>query len=82
MREETGLGLREIRFVLAQDCIDPAEFHQPAHFLLLNYTAEADGDGVMLNDESEEFCWVTPVEAAALDLNGPTRILLQAATGV
>ena len=82
VREETGLGLREIRFVLAQDCIDPAEFHQPAHFLLLNYTAEADGDGVMLNDEAEEFCWVTPVEAAALDLNGPTRILLQAATGV
>ncbi len=75
--EETGLELREVRFAMVQDCVDPGEFHRPAHFLLLNYTAEATGDAVRLNDEAEEFCWVGLDEALAMDLNRPTRILLE-----
>ena len=76
VREETGLELRNIRFVTVQDCVDSREFHHPAHFLLLNYTAEADRDAVVLNDEAEEFRWVAPEEAVCMDLNAPTRILL------
>lgn len=75
--EETGLVLRDLRFVMMQDCIDPGEFHRTAHFLLLNYTAEAEGDGVILNDEADEFLWVEPREAFAIDLNRPTRLLLE-----
>lgn len=78
VREETGLALRDIRFVMVQDCVDPAEFHVPAHFLLLNYSAEAEEGSVVLNDEAQEHRWVTPGEARAMDLNGPTRILLEA----
>jgi phosphoglycolate phosphatase-like HAD superfamily hydrolase/ADP-ribose pyrophosphatase YjhB (NUDIX family) len=77
VREETGLTLRDLRFVMVQDCVDSEEFHLPAHFLLLNYTAAADHDAVVLNDEAEEFRWVTPAEARALDLNMPTRVLLE-----
>jgi ADP-ribose pyrophosphatase YjhB (NUDIX family) len=77
VREETGLELRDIRFVMVQDCVDSAEFHQPAHFLLLNYAAEAEGEAVVLNDEAEEFRWVTPAEAAVMELNMPTRVLLE-----
>jgi 8-oxo-dGTP pyrophosphatase MutT (NUDIX family) len=62
---------------MVQDCVDSAEFHQPAHFLLLNYAAEAEGDGVVLNNEAEDFRWVTPAEAALMDLNTPTRVLLE-----
>jgi phosphoglycolate phosphatase len=76
VREETGLELRNIRFELVQDCIEPPEFYRRAHFLLLNYTAEATGTDVVLNDEAETHRWVTPDEAAAMDLNGPTRTLL------
>ena len=39
-------------------------------------TATAFGTNVALNDEAENHCWVSPDEAAKLDLNGPTRILL------
>ena len=77
VREETGLELRDIRFALVQDCIEPPEFYKKAHFLLLNYTAVAEGTEVVLNDEAEIHRWVTPDEAAKLDLNGPTRILLE-----
>jgi phosphoglycolate phosphatase-like HAD superfamily hydrolase/ADP-ribose pyrophosphatase YjhB (NUDIX family) len=76
VREETGLELRDIRFALVQDCIEPPEFYKKAHFLLLNYTAVATTTDVVLNDEAETYRWVTPEEAARLDLNGPTRILL------
>jgi 8-oxo-dGTP pyrophosphatase MutT (NUDIX family) len=77
VREETALDLRDVHFVMVQDCVDSGEFHRPAHFLLLNYTAEADSDRVVLNEEAEEFCWVDPREAFALDLNLPTRKLLE-----
>jgi hypothetical protein len=39
--------------------------------------AEADSEAVVLNEEAEEFRWVTPREAGAMDLNAPTRILLE-----
>jgi phosphoglycolate phosphatase len=74
--EETGLQLTGIRFELVQDCIEPPEFYKKAHFLLLNYTATTSDTTVVLNDEAENYRWVSPDEAAKLDLNGPTRILL------
>ncbi len=74
--EETGLALRDIEFALVQDCIDSPEFMRPEHFLLLNYVARATTTAVTLNDEAEEFRWLTPTAALALDLNQPTRFLL------
>jgi len=74
--EETGLKLADIRFELVQDCIEPPEFYKKAHFLLLNYTAKALGTAVTLNDEAETYRWVSLDEAAKMDLNGPTRTLL------
>ena len=74
--EETGLKVSDIRFELVQDCIEPPEFYKKAHFLLLNYTAQSAGTQVVLNDEAENHRWVTPDEAARMDLNGPTRVLL------
>jgi phosphoglycolate phosphatase len=77
--EETGLAVRDIRFILVQDAIHPPEFYKPAHFLLLNYTCTVEGSPeVRLNDEAREFRWVTAAEAVEFDLNLPTRILLDA----
>lgn len=77
IREETGLGIGDVRMVMVQDCVEPEEFERSAHFLLLNYTARATtATEVTLNDEAEEWRWVTPPEAEAMDLNIPTRRLL------
>jgi phosphoglycolate phosphatase len=76
--EETGLAIEDVRFVMVQDCVEPAEFMRSAHFLLLNYTARCVGSSdVILNDEAEEFVWATLTDAAAMDLNIPTRVLLE-----
>ena len=78
IREETGLAVTEIRFVVVQDCIDSPEFYRPAHFLLFNYTARAASTAVTLNEEADEFVWLAPSEALArLDLNTPTRRLIE-----
>lgn len=78
MREETGLEIEEIQFVMIQDCIQSAEFYREAHFLLLNYTCRArDGDEVELNEEAQAYCWLPTAEALGMDLNEPTRILLE-----
>jgi phosphoglycolate phosphatase len=76
IREETGLEVEDIRFQLVQDCIEPSEFYKKSHFILLNYTARATSNTVVLNDEAEDHRWVSLDDAAALDLNTPTRVLL------
>jgi hypothetical protein len=53
---------------------------------ILNLTPDSFSDGgraldtdVKLNDEAEEFVWLTPAEALKLPLNSPTRVLLDEA---
>lgn len=77
LREETGLEVADIRFVMVQDCIDSEEFQRPEHFLLLNYVTRRISGEVTLNDEAEAFRWVTPDEALAMPLNQPTKRLIE-----
>ena len=77
IREETALEVSDIRFVMAQDCIDSPEFIRPEHFILLNFTAKAASHDVKLNEEAEDFRWVNVEEAFAMELNTATKILLE-----
>jgi len=80
IKEETGLKVMDVQFVLVQDCIHSKEFYRDAHFVLLNYTCRCAGKQprVKLNHEARESKWVTPAVAAQMPLNAPTRILLEA----
>jgi len=79
IREETGLLVRDVRFLLVQEAIDSAEFHRTAHMILLNYACRVDDTSTLvLNDEAEGFLWVTPTEALTLDLSSFTRTLVKA----
>jgi phosphoglycolate phosphatase-like HAD superfamily hydrolase/ADP-ribose pyrophosphatase YjhB (NUDIX family) len=83
IREETGLRVADIQFVLEQDCIHSKEFYRDAHFVLLNYICRCAGkQRVRLNEEARESCWVKPAEALKLRLNTPTRVLLEAVFGM
>jgi phosphoglycolate phosphatase-like HAD superfamily hydrolase/ADP-ribose pyrophosphatase YjhB (NUDIX family) len=78
-REETGLEVEGIKFIMAQDCVEHPEFYRPRHFILINYTARVPGRApkVVLNHEADDYAWVDRAEAAALPVNGPTRVLLE-----
>ena len=78
VREETGLEIDRIEFVMVQDSIASTEFYREAHFILLNYTCLAlPGQSVTLNGEAQEFVWVHWEQAFELPLNTPTRRLLE-----
>jgi len=79
--EETGLEVEGIRFVLVQDAVNPPEFYREAHFILLNYVCQCrQGQQVRLNDEAQEFRWVTREDSFRLALNTPTKVLLKSLT--
>lgn len=77
LKEETGLEIGAVRFAMVQDCVHSPEFYKPAHFVLLNYTCRAQGGVVRLNDEAQEFQWLIPREALRIELNTPTRVLIE-----
>ena len=80
LKEETGLNVKDIEFILVQDCINSKEFYREAHFVLLNYTCRATAKYpiVVLNEEAREFRWLPLAAAKKLPLNQPTKVLLNA----
>jgi ADP-ribose pyrophosphatase YjhB (NUDIX family) len=82
IKEETNLDVTNIQFAMVQDCIRSKEFFKEAHFVLLNYTCDTNATAVTLNDEAEEFQWLTLNRALTdLPLNTPTRILIERVKG-
>lgn len=77
LKEETGLDVSDICFAMVQDCVNSTEFYRLAHFVLLNYTCRSNAGSVTLNDEAQEFQWISPRDALKLPLNTPTRILIE-----
>jgi phosphoglycolate phosphatase len=79
VKEETGLDIDQVKFIMNQDCIEHPQFYRPRHYILVNYTARTTGSQppVTLNYESNALVWASPREALAMDLNEPTRILIE-----
>jgi phosphoglycolate phosphatase len=78
LKEETDLEVENIKFVMVQDCIQSKEFYREAHFVLLNYTCRVKGKTeVKLNEEAQDFRWVSLQEAMTMELNRPTQLLLK-----
>lgn len=78
-REETGLSVRDVRFVAVYDAVDSPEFYKPSHMVLLNFVCACDGGEVQLSDEAEAWRWVSAEEALEMPLNTFTRQLVEAA---
>jgi len=78
VEEETGLVLTDPEIVLVQDAVFSPEFHTKKHFLLVNLRGRVHTKAVRLNYEAEAYAWVTPEAALAMELNEPTRVLIEA----
>lgn len=78
--EETNLKINPSPLYICQDSINSKEFYIPnSHFLLLNYlaTIKTKTNQVKLNDEAISYLWVPPKEALNLQLNQPTKKLIE-----
>jgi len=79
--EETGLRLDNVRFAIVQDSIYNPQFVRHSHFIMIDYIADlhpsCNKEDVKLNEEAQEYLWVTPEEALKLPLSDELRPLLE-----
>ncbi len=67
--EESGLKVRPLAVIDANELINSNDFHRPAHFIYFDVACEVVSESPKLdNDELTEFKWVTPEEGLKMDL--------------
>ena len=74
VREETGLEIKDIRFLKVLEFIKSSEYNDNSlHFVGLQYFCrESEGD-LKINREAESYVWTSVSEALKLDLESGTR---------
>lgn len=74
IKEETGLDIFNIQFLMVQECIFSEEFYKKKHFVFLDYIAKTKDTNVVLDRrEGIEYIWATIDEALKLPLNPYTK---------
>lgn len=79
VKEETGLDVYDLKFVMMQECIYDEEFYRKMHFIFFDYscTTDANEDDVILNHEAQAYSWVTLDKALDMSLDPYTRRLIE-----
>ncbi len=74
VKEETGLDIFDIEFLMVQECIFSKEFYKKKHFIFLDYIAKTKDTNVILDgQEGTEHVWTTIDDALKLSLNPYTK---------
>ena len=76
-KEETGLDVYELDFIVVQEFVYDPSFWKPRHFIFFDYACKTNSTEVRLNDESEEYDWVSLEEAIHLPLDSYTRVCIE-----
>lgn len=76
VKEETNLNIDEIEFLCFQEFIYDARFWKRSHFIFFDYACRTDATEATLNDEAEEYRWVTLDEALALPVEYYTAVAI------
>jgi nucleoside triphosphatase len=71
--EETGLTVYDPTFLAIYEYIDNGSYYKKSHMLFLNYLVKTNDEKVTLNDEAEDYIWITPQEALVLPLEHFTK---------
>ena len=74
--EETNLNIKNLKLIKVAEEIFPKEYHKKKHFIFFEYLADYESGEIKLNEEHQEHGWFTLNEALKLDLNEPTRNLI------
>jgi nucleoside triphosphatase len=77
VKEETGLDVYDLEFILFQEFIYDPSFWKHRHFIFFDYACRTDSTEVKLNDEAEEHVWVRLDAAVQLSLDDYTRLAVE-----
>lgn len=75
--EETGLQVHSVQYATTDEGILSSEFRERRHFIFLNFIGHCENNDVRLNYEAHDWQWVRPEKALELNLNQPTRNLIE-----
>ena len=73
VKEETNLDIHDIEFICFQQFIFDNAFWKKKHFIFFDFSCKTNSNEVKLNDEAQEYVWVSPEEALKLPLDPYTR---------
>jgi nucleoside triphosphatase len=59
VKEETNLAVCDVEFVCFQEFIYGDGFWKKRHFIFFDYACRTDSTEVVLNDEAQEYTWVS-----------------------
>jgi len=75
VREETNLDIHDIEFLIFQEFIYDKSFWKKDHYIFFDYLCRSYSSDVVLNEEAEEYIWISVEEAQNLTVEHYTRIV-------
>ena len=78
IREETGLEIRDVEFLLYQDFVFDDSFWKKKHFIFLDFACRTDCTEVKINEEAQDYVWSTLDDALALPIDRYTARAIEA----
>jgi len=76
VKEETNLDIYDIQFICFQEFIYDERFWRRSHFIFFDFACKTDSTDVKLNDEAQEYLWVTLDEALHLPVEHYTAVAI------
>ena len=77
VKEETNLDVYDLEFVCWQEFIHGDGFWRKKHFIFFDYACKTDSTHVILNEEAQEYTWVTLDELKNLPIESYTWNLIR-----
>ena len=77
VKEETNLDISHIEFLIFQEFIYDKSFWKKDHYIFFDYQCRTDSSDVILNEEAEEYTWVSVEEALKLPVEHYTRVVIE-----
>ncbi len=74
--EETGIEIHSIKPIGLKECFYNNKYYKNRHFLFMDYICRTETTEVILNEEAEEFAWVSLSDLHKYELGGFTESLL------
>ena len=86
IREEVGLEIKDVRFLMTQEAIFSPEFWEKRHFIFFDFVCRCKTEAVRIDgEEIQSYEWVEPTKAVRMKLDAFTRRMVKAflsSTGV
>lgn len=83
IKEEVGLRVRDVRFLMIQEAIFSKEFWERRHFIFFDFVCRSMGDKVKVDgEEIQSYIWVEPGKALKLELDTFTRNMVEKYLGL